>query len=64
MLERADLLPLFWQSDGAFLLNDQERTPTRALPSLVVRWHHNRIVNAALRHLRLGSIIFVQAKKA
>jgi SAM-dependent methyltransferase len=62
MLERAQLEPLSWQSDGVFLLNDPEGDAKR-LPSWLVRWHHNRVVNAVLRRLRLGSIITVQARR-
>lgn len=62
ILERAQLEPLSWQSDGVFLLNDPEGDANR-LPSWLVRCHHHRLVNAVLRRLRLGSIITVQARR-
>ena len=62
MLQRAGFQPLSYQSDGAFLLNE-EAEGGRSLPSVIVRLHHNRWVSALLRRLRLGSIVTVYARR-
>jgi 2-polyprenyl-3-methyl-5-hydroxy-6-metoxy-1,4-benzoquinol methylase len=60
MLRRARFQPLAWQSDGAFLVNGESRGKLR---SAVNRLHRSRYVNAALRRLKLGSIMTVYARK-
>ncbi|MEK6303073.1 MAG: class I SAM-dependent methyltransferase [Acidobacteriota bacterium] len=63
MLRQAHFEPLGWQSDGVFLMNtdgDENMSPLR---SAVNALHHNRVVNAILRRLKLGSIMTVYARK-
>jgi 2-polyprenyl-3-methyl-5-hydroxy-6-metoxy-1,4-benzoquinol methylase len=65
LLRRTGFVPLAWLSDGAFLLNEAD-TPQarRSAVFRAVAWlHHQRIPNAVLRRLGLGSIITVIARR-
>ena len=63
MLRQAHFEPLGWQSDGVFLMNTDGDENTSPLRSAVNALHHNRVINAILRRLKLGSIMTVYARK-
>jgi SAM-dependent methyltransferase len=62
LLEQSGFEWLGWRSDGAFLLNDGPPAPG-AIARALAAAQQLRVVHGVLRRLRLGSIMFVQARR-
>jgi SAM-dependent methyltransferase len=63
MLRQTGFEPLECHSDGGFLINDALAEKGGILGSTLIWLHHRRYVNAALRRLKLGSIMTVYARR-